>query len=80
MTKAEVGEIEPLCVSCQYDGHTIFSIFAEQGEIYEAIYDQIRANEGQSERKMMNSAEFELYMRRMRYVITRPTPVLDNKD
>ena len=52
-TKAEIGQIEPHCVSCNYDGNTIFSIFAEQGNIYEVIYDQIKANNQASEKSLL---------------------------
>ena len=43
--KVDVGEIEPYTVSCVYKNETFFSMFAEQGIIYEVFYDQIRRQE-----------------------------------
>jgi len=42
ITKADLGEIEPMTAISVYKDETFFSIFAEQGIIYEVIYDQIR--------------------------------------
>jgi len=42
ITKADLGEIEPKTAISVYKDETFFSIFAEQGIIYEVIYDQIR--------------------------------------
>lgn len=43
ITKALVGEIEPLTTVCVYEEETFFSIFAEQGIFYEVVFDQIKA-------------------------------------
>lgn len=73
--KTDISEIEPLTASATYNGETFFSIFAEQGAIYEVFYDQIRGLSLSKEKQALSQDELELLMRRLRYVITRPTPV-----
>lgn len=72
LTKADIGDIEPNTVNCVYKDETFWSIFAEQGIIYEVFLDQIR---NQERKQMISSDEFDLLLRRMKYVITRPSPV-----
>ena len=68
-----IGDIEPLTASCVFDNETFFSIFAEQGIIYEVFYDTIKEKDA----KMLPAEDFDLFMRRLRLTITRPTPVYD---
>ncbi len=82
MKKKDYGEIEPLAVNSMYNDETFFSIFGDHGIIYEIFYDQIRKLGGLSagsddSKAMISVDEFQLFMRRLRYVITRPTPVYD---
>ena len=39
LTKEILGEIEPLTASCAYNQETFFSLFAEQGAIYEVFFN-----------------------------------------
>ena len=56
-----------------YEDETFFSIFAEQGLFYEIVADKLRDNlalEDNADQTML-----DLQMRRLRYVISRPTSV-----
>ena len=80
LKRSDIGIIEPLTANCIFGDETFFSVFAEQGIIYEIFLDQIRKQQGSNDDEgslMIPANEFEVYMRRLRFVITRPTPVYD---
>ena len=45
LQKSDIMDLEPFTVSANFNNETFFSIFAEQGAIYEMFYDQIRGLE-----------------------------------
>ena len=43
--KSKISQIEPDSIVSLYGDNTFFSLFADQGEIYEVIYDQVKMND-----------------------------------
>ena len=78
--KSKISQIEPDSIVSLYGDNTFFSLFADQGEIYEVIYDQVKMNDQSNEKRILSNDEFKTFMRRMRYVITHPTIVHKNEE
>ena len=80
LQRSDIGDIEPLSTSCVYGSETFFSLFAEQGIIYEVFYEQLKKMQDAQDssgvdKQMLSPRELELFLRRLHYVITRPTPI-----
>ena len=77
LKRADIGDIELLAVCSVYGDESFFSLFAEQGVIYEVFFDQIKRMQDArgGEKVLLSPDELELFKRRLSYVLTRPTPV-----
>ena len=61
-----------------YGRETFFTLFAEQAQIYEQVYDQLKACKHDLKYSFFSSDEHgkkDEYLVRMHYILDRPTPV-----
>lgn len=76
-TKADLGQIEQKTAISVYDQETFFTIFGEQSQVYNQIFEQLKNQVKKS--NLNNQTEEETlaldhYKRALGYVLQRPTP------
>ena len=70
----KINQIDPESIVCNYEGHTIFSIFFDRIQVYEQIMDQLKATEFEGEEDDQEDQDHENeYLRRLYRVLKLPT-------
>ena len=73
LTRAKIPEIDLDTINCVFEGHSIFSIFQDEQDIYEQIQIQLESQEFLRE-KNSNGDELEnSYLRRLHRTMSIPT-------
>ena len=66
-------EIDPETILCTFDGHTIFSIYFDNIEVYEQIVSQLSECEWQKETNIAGDEVENSYTRRLMRILRLPT-------
>ena len=69
-------EIDPETILCNFDGHTIFSIFFEHIKMFDAVYDQVREMDLEQEYDLLGNRVENNFTRRLFKILSLPTEEL----